>query len=85
MTSFADLPVVLTVEETAELLRIGRSAAYAAVRSGDIPCVKVGRSIRVPKHRLEQLLGPINESSRAGKPGSTKSAGGISHGQSYID
>jgi excisionase family DNA binding protein len=85
MTSFADLPVVLTVEETAELLRIGRSAAYAAVRSGDIPCVKVGRCIRVPKHRLEQLLGPVNEVRPGGQPDLTKTAGGNSHDEQYSD
>lgn len=51
------LPAVLTVEEAAEVLRIGRSAAYAAVRAGEIPSIKVGRSIRVPRHLLEVMLG----------------------------
>jgi excisionase family DNA binding protein len=31
---------VLTVEEAAALLRIGRSAAYQAVRRGEIPSLK---------------------------------------------
>ncbi len=51
------LPAVLTVEEAAEVLRIGRSAAYAAVRAGEIPSIKVGRAIRVPTRRLEAMLG----------------------------
>jgi excisionase family DNA binding protein len=83
VSALADLPAVLTVEETADVLRIGRTAAYAAIRSGEIPCIKLGRSIRVPKHRLELLLGQINESSPAGKPDSTKTAGGISHESVY--
>jgi excisionase family DNA binding protein len=56
--------LVLTVEETAELLRIGRTAAYEAVRAGEIPSLRIGRSLRVPRHALEQLLnghGPADE------------------------
>lgn len=47
---------VLTVEEAARELRIGRSAAYDAVRRGEIPAVRIGRSIRVPRHQLEAML-----------------------------
>lgn len=54
--TLADRPECLTVEEAARVLRIGRSAAYAGVKSGDIPSIKVGRSIRVPKHQLVHLL-----------------------------
>ena len=55
------MPAVLTVEETADLLRCGRSAAYAAVKAGQIPSIKVGRCIRVPRHMLEQMLGVNHE------------------------
>ena len=65
MTPLADMPAVLTVEEAGELLRIGRSAAYQAVKAGEIPSIKVGRSIRVPRHRLEQLLGLETNEARA--------------------
>ena len=51
---------VLTVEEAAHLLRIGRSAAYAAVRTGEIPSVRVGRTLRIPRYGLERMLGPLN-------------------------
>lgn len=50
------LPAVLTVEETGRYLRIGRAAAYAAVRAGDIPAIRLGRSIRVPRAALLALL-----------------------------
>ncbi len=51
-----DEPNVLTVVETATFLRVGRSAAYEAIRSGEIPSIRVGRSIRVPRAALERLL-----------------------------
>ncbi len=51
-----DLPLVLTIEETASALRIGRSAAYEAVARGEIPAVRIGRRLRVPRHALELLL-----------------------------
>ncbi len=50
-------PDVYTVEEAGERLRIGRSAAYQAVKAGEIPSIRVGRSLRVPRHQLERLLG----------------------------
>lgn len=49
--------LVLTVEELAEALGIGRSTAYAAVRAGDIPSIRVGRRLLVPRVALERLLG----------------------------
>lgn len=54
---------VLTIEEAAEILRIGRNAAYALARrwrfSGGtegIPCVELGRTLRVPRRALNDLL-----------------------------
>jgi excisionase family DNA binding protein len=52
----APRPRVYTVEETARLLRIGRSAAYEAVRRGQIPALRLGRKLRVPRTALEQML-----------------------------
>lgn len=52
----ADLPLVLTIEEAARELRIGRTAAYEAARRGELPAVRIGRSLRVPRHRLNELL-----------------------------
>jgi excisionase family DNA binding protein len=49
-------PLVYTVEQAAEFLAIGRTAAYEAARRGELPAVRIGRSLRVPRHALEQLL-----------------------------
>lgn len=50
-----DLPVFLTVEEAAHLLRLKRSTAYELVRRGEIPAVRLGRFIRVPREALLSL------------------------------
>jgi excisionase family DNA binding protein len=61
--SLDELPDVLTVEEAARVLRIGRGAAYELARqwreSGGrhgLPVVTLGRSLRVPRDSLRQLL-----------------------------
>lgn len=51
-----DSKVVLTVEEAAEYLRIGRAAAYAAINAGEIPSIRIGRRILIPRQALERLL-----------------------------
>jgi excisionase family DNA binding protein len=54
---FRDSDLVLTVEEAAKVLRIGRNAAYEAVKCGTIPHVRFGRNIRVPRAELMRLVG----------------------------
>jgi hypothetical protein len=60
----ADLPALLTVEEAARVLRIGRTKAYAMAnewratdgRSG-LPVVDLGHVLRVPRCQLEAIVG----------------------------
>lgn len=47
----------ITVEEAAELLGLGRSAAYEAVRRGDLPARRLGRRILIPVPALLAWLG----------------------------
>jgi excisionase family DNA binding protein len=49
-------PLTLTVEQTAKLLGIGRSTAYELVHSGDIPSLRLGRRIVVPRARIAEIL-----------------------------
>lgn len=51
-----DLPFVLTVEQTAEFLGIGRGLAFKSVREGSIPSLRIGRRILVPREALRTLL-----------------------------
>ena len=64
----SDQPLVLTVEEAARALRIGRGAAYEAVRQGCIPSVRIGRTLRVPRHALLELLGEDVSSTNGDAP-----------------
>ena len=48
--------LVLTIEEAGKLLGLGRSGTYEAARRGDIPTLKIGSRILVPKVALIKLL-----------------------------
>jgi excisionase family DNA binding protein len=47
----------VSVTETAGYLGISRGSAYAGVRRGEIPSIRVGHCIRVPTAGLRRLLG----------------------------
>ena len=49
-------PDVLTVEEAAKLLRVGRNAAYGLVRDRRLYGAHIGHSIRIPKSALVAFL-----------------------------
>lgn len=46
----------LKVPEMAKMLRIARSRAYELIGSGEIPAVKIGRSVRVSRKELDRWL-----------------------------
>lgn len=50
------IPLVLTVNQLADILGIGRNTAYGIVRSGQIPSVRVGRQIRISRGALMDFL-----------------------------
>jgi excisionase family DNA binding protein len=50
------------VPEAGEMLGLNRNAAYAAAKRGDIPTIRIGKLIRVPKlafHRMLEKAGAI--------------------------
>lgn len=53
------LPLALSVAQAARLLRIGRSKAYEAIKTGTWPTrtIRVGRCIRIPAADVLRLLG----------------------------
>ena len=53
---YNEIPAVITVEELAEILRIGRNSAYKLVKSGEIDIIRIGRTIRIPKNALLDYL-----------------------------
>lgn len=46
------VPDVMSVVDICSVLQIGRTKAYRLINSGQIPSVKVGNSIRIPKKML---------------------------------
>ena len=53
----------LSVEEAAKVLGIGRNLCYDRVKTGEIPVIKIGRRLLVPRAALEKLLAdpkPLN-------------------------
>ena len=55
-SDFTSMPLVLTIPDVAATLQIGRSAAYALARSGELFTIKVGSQIRVPRSALIAYL-----------------------------
>ena len=56
-TPFADLPELLSPEEFRAVVGIGRTALYDALRRGEIPHLKFGRCLRIPKAALHAPTG----------------------------
>jgi excisionase family DNA binding protein len=46
----------LTVEEAGQKLGISRNSAYEAARKGEIPTIRIGRLLLVPRAAFERLL-----------------------------
>jgi len=52
----SNTPLAFSVSDLADVLRISRSGAYAAVRNGAIDSVRVGKRIIIPATELSRLL-----------------------------
>jgi excisionase family DNA binding protein len=46
-----------SVDETAALLGVSRSMAYECIRRGEIPAIRFGRRVLVPRMAIDELLG----------------------------
>ena len=55
-STLATLPEVLTAREAPAILRVGRNQLYQAVGRGELGAIRIGRSIRIPKQALLDLL-----------------------------
>jgi excisionase family DNA binding protein len=66
---------LLTVQETARMLKVNPITVRRYIADGRLPAVKVGKGVRVRKEAIEQLIAPIRPASekrrqsvRRGKP-----------------
>jgi excisionase family DNA binding protein len=69
-------PLTYSVEEAARLLGVSRGVGYEAARRGQLPTIRLGRRLLVPKIALERMLG-ITEDERpeATTPGARTTVG----------
>ncbi len=51
-TTFEQLPLVMSVEQLAKVLGIGKNYAYELVRCGAIQSIRVGHRFRIPKESV---------------------------------
>ena len=50
--NFDAMPLVLSVEDIADTLAIGRNKAYALVNTGTIKALKIGQHYRIPREEF---------------------------------
>ena len=48
--------LTLTPKEACRLLGLSRGLMYEAIRTGQIPSIRIGRRILIPRAALERLL-----------------------------
>jgi excisionase family DNA binding protein len=48
--------LTLTVKEAAQLLGLSKNSAYQGILTGEIPHIKIGKRILIPKTALERFL-----------------------------
>ena len=48
--------LTLSIPEAAKVLGIGRNLCYDRVKTGEIPVIRIGRRLLVPRRALEKLL-----------------------------
>lgn len=57
MSSIGPRRATVSVEQAGEILGISRSSAFQAVTNGELPVIRIGRRLLVPRSALEKLLG----------------------------
>jgi excisionase family DNA binding protein len=69
---------LLTPADVAEILRVSKAKAYALLKRGEIPSVRIGKPVRVRREDLEEY---INDKAGSSTPHSAETADdGLSHG-----
>lgn len=53
---FDVMPLVLSVEDIADTLAIGRNKAYALVNTGAIKALKIGQHYRIPREEFIDFI-----------------------------
>ena len=67
--------LAFSVDEARRLLGLGRGSMYEAVRTGQIPSIRIGRRIIIPRVGIEQLLAKASMNTLQSKIGNTDNLG----------
>ena len=54
--NFDVMPLVLSVEDIADTLAIGRNKAYSLVNNGTIKALKIGQHYRIPREEFIEFV-----------------------------
>ena len=55
-TEPAPAPLLLRIPDVAQRLALGRSTVYELIATGQLPTVRIGRSVRVPVAALQSFV-----------------------------
>ena len=55
-TMFDEFDDVLTVDDIAKILKIGRNKAYNLVHAGTIKSIRIGKIYRIPKSSIVEYI-----------------------------
>ncbi|MFC1956823.1 helix-turn-helix domain-containing protein [Chloroflexota bacterium] len=56
---FSQEKVTLRVNEVAKILDISLGTAYGAIQRGEIPSIRIGRRVLIPRKALDRLLDSV--------------------------
>lgn len=50
------LPELLTVRDVQDITQLGRTKVYELIRNGELPVLRIGRSLRIRRDALDKWL-----------------------------
>jgi excisionase family DNA binding protein len=62
-TATPEPPLVLTIEQAAQRLEIGRSLMFALIKTGEIEFIRIGRLNRIPYDSLVEYIQRLRHAS----------------------
>jgi excisionase family DNA binding protein len=51
-----DIALTLTVAEAAALAGVAKCTLYESIRRGEVPSIRIGRRLLIPRRALERML-----------------------------
>lgn len=66
MSGTEEYETLLTIAEVANVLRVSKMTIYRLVHDGQIPSMRIGKSLRVPVSALDAYLGKGDNGPDAG-------------------